>query len=355
MSKQLSPAGQKVALAITCSIFIVVGLALWIPMFVVPVLDWNQMRSWREVPCTVLRGPAGLGQGLSSVFAFRYEYDGETYESTEPGMGGIFTPSVWTAKPGTVAVCYVNPRAPKQAVFNRDFDPEILVWCAPLIFVIFPLMALVLGLRNIGRPKEPEAPVDSVTLERRRMSGCGFVMQFVFLLFFGGPAVLIAVIPGFAETIVVRLVYLVPLGFVSLLLIRGMFRSFIGLFKLQVALTVTPATGVPGQSIEVRWTARGPWEKVKNFRITFEGREETRASTNRHAEVQTSPIAVIDVAKGGPKDLRRGSSKLKIPGDAMHTFSHGKCSIVWIFRISGIGPADDEHKYEVYPVRRDRT
>lgn len=354
-AKQLSPAGQKVALAVTCLIFISVGLALWIPMFLVPMLDWSTMKKWKETPCTVLRGPAGVGETLSMDFAYRYEYDGETHESSDPGAEGMFSTSVWTIKPGTTTVCYVNPRNPRQAVLNRDLDPEIFVWCAPLIFVFFPLLALVLGLRNIGRPKEEEAPVDSVTLVRRRMTGCGLVMHLVFLLFFGGPAVLIVVIPGFTETIVVRLFYLIPLGGVTLLLLWSLFRSFVGLFKLLVTLTVSPATGVPGQSIEVRWTADGPWERVKHFRITLEGREEVRASTNRRAELKTSPIAVIDIAKGGPKDLRRGSSKLKIPADAMHTFSHDRFAVVWNFRVSGIGPVDDEHKYDLVPVRRDRT
>lgn len=337
--KQLGPFGQKIALAVMCGIFISVGLALWIPLFLLPVLDWSAMKKWREVPCTVLRTPAD--------FAFRYEWDGDTYESSDPGPRGTFNSSLWTIQPGTVTVCYVNPRAPREAVLFRDLDFEILVWNAPLVFVFFPLLALILGLRSIGRPKEAEVPSDSVVLAPRRSSGCGVAMFIVFLLFFGGTAAFIALIPGFRETILVRLFYLIPLVLATLLLFWGLIRSFFGLFKPGVTLTVSPASAAPGQSIEVRWAAKGPFEQVKSFRITLEGREELRSSANRRSDVKTSPIGVIDVAKGGPKDLKRGSVKVKIPAGTMHSFDHGNRSIVWVFRVVGEGRFDDQHRYEL--------
>lgn len=347
-AKQLGPAGQKVALAVTCLVFISVGLALWIPMFLLPVLDWSRMKKWREAPCTILQGPGGSGETFSTELRYRYEYDGETYESSNPGFTEFVGFAVWTVKPGTAAVCYVNPRAPREAVLNRSLDPEIFVWCAPLFFVFFPLVALVLGVRNIGRPREPELPTDSVVLAPRRGTGCGLAIQFGMLLFLGGTIALLVAIPGFRETILARLIYLAPLGLATFFILLGMVRTFLGLFTPRVTLTVSPGSAAPGLTVEVRWAATGPWERVKNFRITLEGREETRMS--RKGEVRKSPLAAIDVAKGGPKDLRRGSAKVKIPAGSMPSFVHGGRSIVWVFRVAcdaSTPDAGDEHVYTI--------
>jgi hypothetical protein len=348
-AKQLSPAGQKVALAVICLIFISVGLSLWIPMFLVPVLDWSQTRKWKERPCTIVDG---FGDLPSGDIRFRYEVDDKTYESTGLGTVDTFGPTLWSIKRGTSTVCYVNPRAPHEAVLFNRFDPELFVWCAPLIFVLLPLPALVLGLRK-PRPA-PEVDPNSIVLERRRMSGCGCVVLLGLLACFGGAAAVIVLLPGFNETIVIRLVYLAPMCFVIFFILLGLVKSFLRLFQPSVTLTVSPRQAAPGQTLEVRWEAKGPIERVKNFCITLEGREETRYRVDGKYRTQREPFATIDVAKGGSRDLRRGMVKVKVPGDTMHSFEHGGRRIVWVFRVSGDIPSE-EYPYELALRKGERS
>jgi hypothetical protein len=361
-TRQLGPAGQRIFLTVLCLVFISVGLALWIPNFVLPVMDWSARKRWKEVPCTLLRSPAGQGDTLANDLSYRYEFDGGTYESADPGAGGMFAfgeEPWWKLKPGTVTVCYVNPRSPKEAVLNRSLDPDVFFWCAPLLFVVLPLLALVLGLRNIGRPPAPEPdalppprPGARVIAPQSR-SGCSIAVQLILLLFFAGTGAIVIAIPGFRDSLPIRLFYLFPLVMGTLFILRFLVYAILTSFNPRVTLTVSPGQAAPGETVELRWDSKGGTGRVKSFRIVLEGREETCIPSGKSTKIETAPFATIEVAKGGPKDLRRGSATVTIPAPAMHSLVHGSRSIVWAFKVFGEIPhwpdVGEEYRYEVSP------
>src|SRR5260221_10943986 len=105
-TRQLSPAGQRIFLAVLCLIFMTVGLSLWIPGFLLPVLKWSSHKKWRETPCVITKAPL---DGGSFRVEFRYEADGETYAGAEDGHIGFFaTPPAgrWEANAGKSPRCY---------------------------------------------------------------------------------------------------------------------------------------------------------------------------------------------------------------------------------------------------------
>lgn len=353
MAKELSPAGQRILLSVVCLIFISVGLAIWIPNFLLPVLDWSARKKWKETLCTILRGPGGQGETFDLGIAFRYEVDGLTLDSADAGSLDFFSDagrSLRNLKPGSETVCYVDPRPPHKAVLSRDFDPETFIWCAPLLFVILPGFALVAGLMNIGKRTPSEPPAEGVVVlgSGRGSKGCSLLFQLGFLLFFGGIATLLVYLPGFRELIVVRLVYLVPIGLLTLLLLRGFVRTLFRSYGPGLLLTVTPGVPAPGQTVEVRWESKSVSDRTKYFRITLEGREEIRTRVGRRDQVEKAVFETLDVGKGGPKDLRRGTAKFSIPASAMPTFEHGSRHIAWIFRLAGEIPGVDKEGEE-YP------
>ena len=347
MSKQLGPAGQRNAAVVVCLIFISVGLALWIPGFLLPVLDWSARRKWKEVPCTITKAPMEDGSfGLS----FRYEFADEPHDVTVDGDLGFFSmPSerMFRLKSGEKTVCYVNPRAPREAVLQRDFDPELFLWCAPLLFVLLPLLGLVAMGVKAFRPPPAEAPPpgNSVVLASASRRGCSILVQVAFLLLFGGLLALLALLPGFRESLVVRLAYMVPIGLVTLLLLRTLVRTLLRTLHPSVTLTVVPGEGAPGRTVDVRWDA--PGGGVKRFKILLEGFEESPHGKSR----RTATFATVDVFQGGPKDFKRGSVKVLIPEGVMHSMEHGFRRIRWVFRVSaeltGLPDLHEEYPYTV--------
>jgi hypothetical protein len=350
-SGQLGPRGQRIAAAVVCLVFISVGLALWIPGFLLPTLDWSARRKWREVPCTVIQAPM---EGGAFELRYHYDFDDQPYEAVESaGMGFFETPSdlLFKLKAGEQTVCYVNPRSPREAVLRRDFDPELFIWCAPLLFVILPLLALGVSIVRWIRPPEADVaapPADSVVLRSTSRRGCGFVVQVVFLLIMGGLLALLVLLPGFRESLVVRLIYMVPVGFFTLVLLYSIGLTLLRSLQPSVTLTVVPGEGAPGGTIDVRWDARGSTGGVKRFQIALEGREETSGGKG---PTRREPFARVDVFQGGAKDFKRGSVKVRVPPGSMHSMEHGTRKVVWAFQVtaevSGLPNLFEEYPYAV--------
>lgn len=361
--KQLSPAQARLTLAIFCLIFIAAGLAMWIPWFVVPTLDWWRMRTWKPVPCTLVKSAAGQGDAFSLQPVFRYEWDGASYDSTGVGSDGMFSMgdfSLATAAPGSTRTCYVNPRDARQATLRRDFDPETLFGCAPLLFVLLPGMALILGWSKVGRP--PDAPPDPLPplregarrIEPRARGGCGVVVLLFLILCFGGMAAGLVVMAR-GNGGILAYVYAVPFGLVALLLLKLLVGMGLASFNPRVALTLTPGQAAPGKTLELRWEATGNISRAKTFRIVLEGREEARVGKWTKSE----PFATVDVFQSDFKDLRRGMAKATVPETAMTTLTHGSRKIIWAVKVHADCPRwprdGEEYVFDVLPRKAAST
>ncbi len=320
-----------------CGIFIAVGLGLWIPWFLLPTLDWWQMRTWKSASCTVLKSPVGKGEAHSLDLVYRYEWDGASYESANLGAGGIFAggdQGLWSVPPGTTRTCWVNPRDARQASLNRDYDPETLFGCAPLLFVLLPLAGLIAGWKNLGKPPAPppsplpELREGAVTIPRSSRGGCGVTAMLILILFFAGSAAGLVAIAAPRGAFLLY-VYAVPFGFIALLLVRTLIRMGLASFNPRVALTLTPGQVAPGQTLELRWETEGNVARAKSFRITLEGREAARV----YKATKTEVFSTREVFQSGSRDLRRGTVKVTIPESGMHSLTHGNRKIVWAFKI----------------------
>jgi hypothetical protein len=356
--RKLSPAGQKIFLSAFCLVSGSIGLSLWIPGFLLPMLRWSAQRKWKETPCAITKAPFdGGGFGLE----FRYEVDGSSYVSSEGGDVEFFSspsPRSFELRSGAQTVCYVNPRTPGQAVLSRDLDPELFIWCAPLLFVILPLFALIAGLVRPARPPpgyvEPgsEPSKGSILLVPQSRRGCSILVLGVLVLMSGGIAALVVVIPGFREGLSVRLIYLTPIGLFLLVLLYSLGLTILRSVSPRLLLSVTPGQGAPGSNLEVRWNAPGGSGGVRRFHLLLEGREEV-ASSSKGSRSRSRAFATVEVFQGGPRDFKRGCGMLTIPVGTMHSLSHGSRRILWVFRLtaemSGFPDILEEYPVQVLP------
>jgi hypothetical protein len=355
--KQLSPAGTKLAVSIICLLFISVGMGLWIPMFLLPTLDWWKMRTWKPAPCTIIKSPVGVGDGYAMDIVYRYEWDGASFESGNTGSGGMLSmgdTSLWDVPPGTTRTCYVNPRDAHQASLNRDYDPETLIGLAPLLFVLLPLAALIAGWSKLGKPPEaPPPPLPplregAVTIQQTPRGGCGVTAILIMILIFGGLAAGLALIVAPRAGYGVYL-YAVPFGLIALFLIHTLLYMGLASFNPRVTLTLTPGQVSPGQTLELRWETQGNVARAKSFRIRLEGREMEHVYKSTKTEV----FSTTDVFQAGSRDFRRGTVTVTIPETGMHSLVHGSRKIVWAFTVVADCPrwprGGEDYVFEVLP------
>ena len=81
---------------------------------------------------------------------FSYQLKGQTYHSDQFAFGGspisVLSPAKTipqSLRPGSKAVCYVNPADPNDAVIERRIKPNLHLWD-------FSLSGLVMGLTCIA-------------------------------------------------------------------------------------------------------------------------------------------------------------------------------------------------------------
>lgn len=351
-----TPAKERTALVVLCLIFVGAGLAIWIPWFLLPTLEWWGQRTWKPAPCTITRSPVGKGEARGLEVAFRYEWDGASYDSTNLGTGGVFGSGdgpLWSLPPGTARTCYVNPRDARQATLNRDYDRDALFGNAGLLFVLLPMTALLLGWKNIGKPPQELAPLPplregALSIPPTPRGGCGvFGLMVMILLTGGGAAALVLFAAPSGGPLVY--VYAAPLGFFAVLLLRLLVHIGLASFNPSAVLTLTPGQGRPGKPLELRWETAGNIARVKSFRILLEGREEALVGKSVRAQV----FETVDVFQAGSRDFRRGTVKVTVPATAMHSMEHGTRKIVWAFKVVAECPhwrrGGEEYAFEVLP------
>lgn len=138
--------------------FLVPGVLIFFLSFVRPVALVYQAKSWEETPCRILssgvkviRGNKGSTYQLRAEYT--YTYQGGSFHSDRynfvTGSSSEYKEKdavVERLPAGQETVCFVNPRAPQEAVIDRRFTWEILFALFSLIFFFVGLGGVTLGI-----------------------------------------------------------------------------------------------------------------------------------------------------------------------------------------------------------------
>ncbi len=118
------------------------------------IRDTESARSWVETPYTIERcqfvGGTSSESRRTLEIVYRYEVDGATYRGDRLDLliGSMGDDNVLEERvhasfpPGASAVCYVNPRDPSQAVFDRDHAAKA---ARNLWLLAFPFLCIGVG------------------------------------------------------------------------------------------------------------------------------------------------------------------------------------------------------------------
>ena len=110
--------------------------------FISAILSVFNARSWASVPCRILTAESNSNyNGNSSVdIKYTYEFNGQLFQSTRYKFLKVKTSFRKTIPDNNLAnstsICFVNPKAPNEAVIDRDLSWDMLFGLIPLIFFI---------------------------------------------------------------------------------------------------------------------------------------------------------------------------------------------------------------------------
>lgn len=332
---------------------------------------------WVETPCVIeaseVRVHSGDGTTYSVQIRYQYYFDGQPYLSERYHFSSASSSGGRQAKQevvdrlpeGTETICFVNPTAPHEAVIDRGWQWEIL-----LLGGFASIFALVggLGIAFAGRLTRSRDPVATTTAGGPHSGGPGvlkpkstpvanfvgiliaaflwngFVSVFIYLVFFHADEKA----PLFAKIIISLF------GLIGLILILGVFSSFLALFNPRIRITAHSMAVPLGGEFQFTWVVTGRSGRLRKLRVVLEGREEATYRRGTDTSTDTKVFAEIPVFETGEREfLAQGSARVVVPPALMHTFDSGNNKILWRLRVRGEIPrwpdVDDEYPITVLP------
>jgi hypothetical protein len=384
-----SAAGQIVLFGI----FAIIGSLFFWFLFVHPLLQSHQaMRTWREVPCTILSNRVASHRGSKSTtysvdILYRYTFDGREHRSNRYGFftassGGQSAKAAIVRQfpPGRQTVCYVNPADPTDAVL-RPQDKSALAWAwFPAIFFLIGVIGLLANLRRAFS----FAPAPRFTSGRFTSSATPFTRPFVradpdrplTLRPRSGPLGKLAtiliitaiwdgilcvfiwhVIDRWHRTSWPVFVFLVPFGLVGLGLLVGVVYSLLALFNPRITLRLARGAIAAGDAADLEWTFDGRRDRIQRLTIRLEGREEATYRRGTDTKTDTRVFTTLDLVETVREvEIRSGRRKLQIPAGAAPTFHATHNNVRWVLKVQGEIPRwpdlKEEFEIEVLPPRR---
>jgi hypothetical protein len=152
-----------------CSLFVVLGLGLFLTMFVRPVIRMVQAQSWPAVTCRITASNISTHRSSKSTNysfdpAYTYSVNGQQYVGENYSFGGKVQGSYNSRaalqslyRVGSTTMCYVNPADPTDAVLNKGMTGDIWFGLTPLIFTLVGGIGVVFTRKSMRSANTPKA------------------------------------------------------------------------------------------------------------------------------------------------------------------------------------------------------
>ena len=371
-------------------LFVGAGLAGTWTQFGRPLLQVRAARHWQATPCwivpTLERDPAANGAD-SPRARFHYVVGGTEYQSSRFSFFDHLEEKKGRSRLDATArqaTCYVNPADPADAVLDRGLTPAAAIGLIPLGIAVVGIFGFVVVRRSrrgaadadaddteVPAPRRYRTPV--VPIERQQASGgmvelrasqsplAKLIAVTIFALFWNGILSFFFVgmlgDGGIGGMDICGLVFLTPFVLIGLGALAMVGYLALAMFNPQPILAVS-ATSVPlGESITLRWSFTGRFDRIERLRIGLIGREEatytrgTRTTTDREIFFRRYAIDITRTV-----EIQRGEATIPVPADTMHTFDAARNKVIWHIVLHGeIGRWPDvkeEYPIQVLPLRQ---
>lgn len=130
--------------------------------------------------------------------------------------------------------------------------------------------------------------------------------------------------------------FLVPFVLIGLLLIAGVFHSFVSLFNPRVSIALSTGAVARGDDIDIAWEVSKGIRNIDCLRISIVGTEWARYQRGTDTIVDESTFEVVPaISTSDASEIRFGSATVTIPRETMHTLEHKNNKIKWAVVVSG--------------------
>ena len=357
------------------AIFLLIGLAIFVPLFGLPSWYMLDSQGWQEQSCTVIYSrvkshDSDDGTTYSVEVFYRYEFGGREYKSDRYGfIGGSSSGYSSKAKvvrempAGKAVRCYVDPNDPAQAVIKRGFTWELLIGLIPLFFIIAGLAVMIYGGGSSKQSKgrqELARPDTGPTVLKPKLGRKGRLAGVIFAALFWNGIVsvfLYQAVEGWikGDPSWFLTLFLVPFVLVGLILIFAIFHSALALFNPMPVLELSTSVFNLGERARLNWTVQGKFRKLQSFTIELIGQEQATYRRGTDTVTVTEEFErrkLVDIP--GRLGMPSGEAELFIPKSSMHSFDASNNKIVWMLKVSGEIPrwpdVGLEYALEVLPL-----
>lgn len=366
-------------------LFALAGSAMFWWMVVRPLWGVATAQAWTETPCTIVSSEVEVHGGDGDTYSIEIKYDyefhgqqfrGERYHFMDGGAssGRAGKQAVVDQYPiGLHSTCWVDPGDPAQSVINRGLTLDMLWGLFSLPFLAVGYGGLLFATGFIGKKKQlqPVAgarasalssaddvrefaePEDDETIDDELARSDGPVtlkpavsplakflgVTFVALFWNGITSFFVyqavkSHIDGRPEWCLT--VFITPFVLVGLLLIWGIFHSFLSLFIPRPVLTLDRARIPLGGTTKLSWKFSGNAYIIRQLKVSLQGKE---SATYRRGTDTTTDHNVffkeVLFETHDPLDIPEGSVNIRIPGGTMHSFDSGNNKVVWEIHLDG--------------------
>ncbi|MEK7953337.1 DUF3592 domain-containing protein [Luteolibacter soli] len=364
---------RPLAAVIALLFFGCAGLAMLFGLIVPKAIEYFAARGWKETEAEIiwsrLRSKSDSDGTTYSVDLFyRYQVDGHEYRSNRYDIwSGSSSGSkgkrevVKAHPPGSKLTVFVDPEKPWRAVVRREAG-----WWG--LFALFPLPFIAIGIGGLWavHKKYRQGPSVSAPHSTRpgraghvaavRMHRLGakplpagewvraggsrvgaFIFLLIFALFWNGFLIFsqrslwgdagggFGKVIGGAFTL-----FMIPFFLVGIATAVGAVYTFAALFAPRFELQLASDDLKPGRSARVQWRRAGGRGQPTDLALLLVGREEatySQGSSNSTARSVFHEEILFQTTI--PQAMNAGGVSLKIPDDAVPTFSGSNNRIVW--------------------------
>jgi hypothetical protein len=373
-------------------VFALVGGILTYFIAVRPLQKYFSAKSWPATPCEILSSSVGAHRGdkggatYSIDITYRYQVRGRSLQSdtysvmTGSSSGRSSKAAVVARYPvGSEAVCYVNPEDPTDALLSRDLTPWLLIGLLPGVFLLIGLiglgsmirpalqrfrerstMPILPGLPGVIPTPTTPSITGPVVLNPEQSPTAKFAGAIFVALFWNGVTgvfVWVAVNsfiekkPEWFLTI-----FITPFVLIGLLLLGLVVSTFLNLFNPRIQLTVNSRAIPLGGTLDASWLIPGWNSRIKRFKLTLEGRQETTHGSGKTRRTDRNVFATLPLADtSDPLQIAQGRSSVEIPDNHKPSQSGDNSKIVWTLKAVGEIPLypDLEEEFELTVLARE--
>lgn len=364
---------SKTANTLVFIILMLIGLFSTYHLAYLPLMKILDAQKWVPLTCEVISSSISTSHGshasttYQAKINYRYEYEGNTYTNNKYRFQEYYTSAynheyniVRAYSPLRQFTCFVNPQNPKEAVIDRE--PGLY-----LLFCLFPLIFLVVGLGGLySTLKKPldvqqDKQTGKIILKEKSTPLTQFLIILFICIFWNSIVLVMAsdlLVPNQRGSIPLSdILFSSVFIFLGLLLVLGVFYSFLNLFNPKITIELNNAYLVLNESYQLDFMLSGKFNRLRSLKIDLIATQQITSRSGNKTKIEEKIVFQKNIYECIIRVPQNTSVNFATPSTAELNFSESFNQLKWTLKATGaIGFWPDmSHEFEIvlYPDKKE--